>query len=274
LHECRIVHFMIHDRISFGGAIIAIGLLYHWITVAPLHDRQTWAWRALVVSGVLGFGSFFAYLGYGYLDTWHGIATLALLPCFVLGLILSHSSLPARKDLSGSRHSLRRWSWNSRHGLGRICLLSSAAGITLGGLTIFIVGMTVVFVPQDIAFLGLKAADLHGINERLVPLIAHDRAGFGGALCCCGATLAFCIWFGRPSPQLWRTLVMVGAIGFGTAIGVHPAIGYNDAVHLTPAVVGACLYAAGLFFTFTQMTTAASRAYEANLLGRSMELPK
>ena len=34
-----------------------------------------------------GFVSFLAYLGYGYLDTWHGLATLVLLPCFVLGLV-------------------------------------------------------------------------------------------------------------------------------------------------------------------------------------------
>ena len=28
LHGCRIVHFMIHDRVSFGGALVAVGLLY------------------------------------------------------------------------------------------------------------------------------------------------------------------------------------------------------------------------------------------------------
>jgi len=84
---CRIVHFMIHDRVSFGGALVAIGLLYLWLVAVPLRGGEAWAWWLLLVSGLEGFGSFLAYLGYGYLDTWHGIATLALLPCFVLGLV-------------------------------------------------------------------------------------------------------------------------------------------------------------------------------------------
>src|SRR5687767_14167987 len=36
LHECRIVHFMLHDRVSFGGALIAIGTLYLWLVHFPL----------------------------------------------------------------------------------------------------------------------------------------------------------------------------------------------------------------------------------------------
>src|SRR5436305_13016229 len=28
LHQCRIVHFIFHDRVSFGGTLIAIGTLY------------------------------------------------------------------------------------------------------------------------------------------------------------------------------------------------------------------------------------------------------
>ena len=31
LHGCRIVHFMVHDRLSFGGALVAVGLLYLWL---------------------------------------------------------------------------------------------------------------------------------------------------------------------------------------------------------------------------------------------------
>src|SRR5262245_34550032 len=86
LHGCRIVHFMVHDRLSFGGVLIAIGLLYGWLIGGPLRRGEAWPWWLLLLSGIEGFGSFFAYLGYGYLDTWHGLATLALLPCFVLGM--------------------------------------------------------------------------------------------------------------------------------------------------------------------------------------------
>jgi len=28
LHGCRIVHFMVHDRVSFGGVLVAIATMY------------------------------------------------------------------------------------------------------------------------------------------------------------------------------------------------------------------------------------------------------
>jgi hypothetical protein len=73
INECRIVHFMIHDRVSFGGALVGIGFLYLWLVEFPLRQRQAWAWWLLLLSGAMGFGSFLLYLGYGYLDTWHGV---------------------------------------------------------------------------------------------------------------------------------------------------------------------------------------------------------
>ena len=35
-NACRIVHFMAHDRVSFGGSMIAIGVLYTWLAASPL----------------------------------------------------------------------------------------------------------------------------------------------------------------------------------------------------------------------------------------------
>src|SRR6185295_2159019 len=92
-NNCRVVYFMFHDRVAFGGALIAIGMLYMWLAEFPLRQRQAWAWWTFIVSGIFGFGSFLAYLGYGYLDTWHGVATLLILPCFVIGLFKSRSNL-------------------------------------------------------------------------------------------------------------------------------------------------------------------------------------
>src|ERR1700755_1238322 len=40
INECRIVHFMFHDRVSFGGALIAIGALYAWLAEFPLRRRE------------------------------------------------------------------------------------------------------------------------------------------------------------------------------------------------------------------------------------------
>ena len=101
-----------------------------------------------------------------------------------------------------------------------------------------------------VTYLGLSVEELHALNPRLVPLIAHDRAGFGGAVCCWGVTMFFVVWCGTPSRGLWQVLCFTGIVGFGTAIGIHPAIGYTDAVHLAPAVSGAVLYAAGLLLAF------------------------
>lgn len=249
LHGCRVVHFMVHDRIAFGGALMAVALLYLWLIESPLQKGEKWAWWALLVSGVEGFGSFFAYLGYGYLDTWHGLATIGLLPCFGLGLLSSYRALP-----SAGLRSLMRPSvgchYRSRPGVGRACLLMVAMGLVGAGATILSVGMTCVFVPQDLAFIGVTAEELRALNPRLVPLIAHDRAGFGGAVLCAGVVLFCCVWCGLPSRGLWRVLALAGLVGFGSAIGAHPFVGYTDPVHLGPAVLGAAIFFTGLGLTY------------------------
>ena len=57
---------------------------------------------------------------------------------------------------------------------------------------------------------------------------------------------AGCVRYGRSARALWRALGVAGLAGFGTAVGVHPAIGYVNGVHLAPAVLGAAVFAAGL----------------------------
>src|SRR5207249_4639826 len=67
-NQCKVVHIMFHDRVSFGGTIIAIGIMYLWLAEFPLKARQPWAWWTFAASGSAGFLSFLSYLGYGYLD--------------------------------------------------------------------------------------------------------------------------------------------------------------------------------------------------------------
>lgn len=243
LHGCRIVHFMIHDRVSFGGVLLAIGIMYLWLAEFPLRRGESWAWWAFVISGGTGFLSFLAYLGYGYLDTWHGAATLALAPLFVLALVRTRSLRrfkvrPAPVDI------------HSRVGIGHALLLASTLGIAGAGLTITIVGMTTVFVPQDLEFMGLSIPELRALNSRLIPLIAHDRAGFGGALLSCGVAMFLVVLYGRPSRSLWQALALAGLFGFASAIGVHAVIGYTSVTHVAPAVAGALLFAAGIALTW------------------------
>ena len=246
INDCRVVLFMFHDRVAFGGTLIAIGALYMWLSQFPLREGQPWAWWLFLVTGVIGFGSFLAYLGYGYLDTWHGSATLVLLSAFILGLARSYGNL---RDRRGPRSLLKRSvdiHWSSAFGMGRACLLATASGMMLAGITILTVGMTSVFVPQDLEFMGTTAEQMHRINPRLVPLIAHDRAGFGGGLLTCGIAVFFCVWCGTPSRSLWQVLCIAGIAGFGAAIGVHPTVGYVDFFHLAPAYIGSLIFLTGI----------------------------
>lgn len=250
VNQCRIVHFMLHDRVAFGGVLIAIGTLYLWLSHFPLADRKEWAWWALACSGISGFASFLCYLGHGYLDTWHGVATLALLPCFVGGMWKTRALL--RVPYCGLRSLFppsAPLEWRSRYGFGRICLLLTGIGKTGAGAVIMFVGMSSVFVPQDLAYLGLRPEELFAINPRLIPLIAHDRAGFGGGLLSSGLIVTLVVWKTPIDRALWQALTIAGSVGFGCAIGVHYCIGYTDVIHVAPAILGALIFVAGIVCT-------------------------
>jgi hypothetical protein len=243
----RVVHFMMHDRVAFGGALIAIGTLYLWLAAVPLAYGERWSWWTLLASGALGFGSFLLYLGYGYLDTWHGVATLVLAPLYITGITRTFRRAHATEDVAAR---MSQWPRSRRNVVGRVVLLLTASCIALGGAVICAVGVTSVFVPQDLTYMRLTAADLSGIDARLIPLIAHDRAGFGGGVATTGVTMFLCVWFGEFSRSLWETLLVVCLAGFGTAIGVHPYIGYNDFIHLAPAYLGITMFLIGLAITY------------------------
>lgn len=265
LNQCRIVHFMIHDRIAFGGVLITIATLYAWLALFPLKSGESWAWWTLLVTNATGFAGFLAYIGYGYLDTWHAWATLALLPCAVAGIWRTRSlcrvpaSLAPARPLPGDWRAPETW--------GRLLWLGWGAGITAAGATILVIGMTEVFVPSDLAFIGYGREELHAINPRLVPLIAHDRAGFGGGLFTAGLLVLAIVWKAAPSRHAWEALTLAGIVGFGCAIGVHYPIGYTDPVHLAPAWLGAVVFAAGAWLLWRadwgeSVTALESRARE------------
>lgn len=255
--DSRLVSFMIHDRVSFGGAILAVGVLYLWLAEFPLKAGRAWAWWTFLISGTIGFASFLAYLGYGYLDSWHGAATLVLLPTYALGMYKSIGILQSERSIRVLLEPGWRGSWRTPFGIGRGLLLLTSANLILGGVIIMTVGMTSVFVPQDLEYMQLCAADLDAVNPRLIPLIAHDRAGFGGGVACCGLTMLLCIFCSGTSRSLWQALVVVGAAGFGTAIGVHFPIGYTSFTHLAPAFLGATMFVAGMALTWGGMMRAA-----------------
>ncbi len=63
-------------------------------------------------------------------------------------------------------------------------------GMMGAGRVIMTLGMTSVSVAEDLVHLQMTAAQIAAINPHLVPLIAHDRAGFSGGLICAGTMVA------------------------------------------------------------------------------------
>src|SRR5262249_34686558 len=129
VNECRVVHFMIHDRVAFGGSLIAIGVMYLWLVSGPIARGKWWAWGGLAAGGAGGVGGLLADVGYGYLDSWHGVATAVLAPLFLLGLVV------ARRQIAwgaSARGWLARPSWlterRDRRCIGNVFLLFVSAG--------------------------------------------------------------------------------------------------------------------------------------------------
>jgi hypothetical protein len=249
-----ITKFMFHDRVSFGGSIMAVGLLYMWLAEFPLKNREPWAWYLFLASGIVGFGSFLTYLGYGYLDTWHGIGTLLLLPIYIIGLYKSFFLIKGSGSMKDTFHSKETIDVRSFYGIGRILLFFSAIGLFFGGTTIMVVGMTTIFVPQDLEYMNITVCGIEKINNNLKPLIAHDRAAFGGGLSTIGLLYFFIVRRSEPSVSLWQIIALSMTIGFSSAILIHHIIGYTDFIHLLPAYFGAATSFFGLALTYKKMS--------------------
>ena len=236
----RLLGFMFHDRVAYGGTLLAIGAGYLWLAAFPLGFRAAWASWALLVSGGIGFLAFLTYLGQGYLDTWHGVATLFLLPVYMIGVWRSRPPNLSFRTVWADRPAITR----ARERWGRLLLGACATGLILAGSTIAIFGMTTVFVPSDLQFIGLAPSTLAHISPSLVPVISHDRAGFGGGLCSIGCLLLFMCRFAELNRSLVEILAVMGCAGFGAAIGVHFVVGYVNFLHLLPAFIGFLIFVA------------------------------
>jgi dihydroorotate dehydrogenase len=242
----RLPAFLAHDRVSLAGSMISVGVLYVALAVFGVRVGARWARSAIVSSAAVGFASFALFLGYRYFDPLHAIVTLLLFPFFVLGL---RRLMTDEVTTYANTHNDSRW----RTGLwGQLAFVVLGAGLIGGGATICLLGASVVFVPSDLDFLGTTAAALDKANARLLPLIAHDRAGLGGLLVSEGiALLLTSLWGYREGARwLWWTYLIAGAIGFAAALGVHVTTGYIDVPHLLPAGFALALYAMGLIASF------------------------
>ncbi|MGG1659303.1 dihydroorotate dehydrogenase [Brevibacillus sp. NRS-1366] len=243
LLNTQLLPFMSHDRISLAGTMLSIGVIYFQLARHGLRRGLHWTRSVLLISGTVGFASFFLFIGYGYFDYLHAILSFLLFPFFLLAV-----REPANRQLSPlplDLYNQREWKnalW------GQLSFVIIGCGLTGAGLIISIIGVTGVFVPSDLVFLCVSAETLQAYNDRLIPLIAHDRAGFGGALVSCGlAVLLLTLWgFRRGEGWVWWTLFLAGIPGFVSGIGIHYAVGYVNFLHLLPAFVAALLFLIGL----------------------------
>lgn len=239
----RLLDFMAHDRLSLAGTLVSLGMLYGMLTVFGVRRGVHWAARAMGGSIVVGLASFFLFLSHGYLDPLHAVlsGTIALL--FVLGRRWPATSPPEvpAPDLVNDA------AWR-RAMVGQLALVLLAAGLVGGGLTIAFVGGSRVFVASDLAFMHTSYERLAAVSRRLLPLIAHDRAGFGGALVAAGvASGGVALWgFRRGACWVWWTVLLSGLPGLAGTLAIHAAVGYTDAAHLAPVALVGALYAVGL----------------------------
>ncbi|WP_116050242.1 hypothetical protein [Amycolatopsis palatopharyngis] len=244
LHEVnpRLVHFLQHDRITMAGTMVSIGVLYFGLAANGIRRGWPWAREAYLVSGWVGFPTLLYFLGFGFVEPLHTAVTVILFPMFLLAT-RRQSHEPQWTVMPEGPERLRR-----RALAGQLLLVLTGIGLFAGGAVVSVVGLTSIFVPSDLDFLRTGAAGLRAANPELLSFIAHDRAGFGGALMAAAIAITLLALWGwrRGESWVWWSLALAAIAGFGPAIVVHGSIRYTDLGHLAPVYAGVGLTVAAL----------------------------
>ncbi|HVE69913.1 MAG TPA: hypothetical protein VNI54_00990 [Thermoanaerobaculia bacterium] len=226
----RLIPFMAHDRVSLAGTMMSVGIFYAALAWSGIRRGAHWAHVTVIKSALVGFFSFFFFLGFGYFDPFHAFVTAILTQFTVLCMVLPRS--PRQPAVAEWRESAawRRGQW------GQLLFILIGVVLTGAGVVISIIGCTSVFVKTDLDFMRTTAKHL----EHLTPLIAHDRASLGGMLIANGVAVWLSAQWGfrAGAGWLWRALACGGNIAFAAAVVVHIVVGYGSLLHLTPAFLG------------------------------------
>ncbi|MET7336578.1 hypothetical protein [Nonomuraea sp. NPDC005650] len=238
----HLVHFLRHDRITLAGTMVAVGILHMGLTAGGMRRGWPWAREAYLVSGAIGFAAVPYLFTHGYVEPLHTALAAVLLPMF----------------LAATRRPRDRPRWTSRPDgpererrralTGQLLMVITGIGLFVGGVAVSAVGLGGVFVPSDLEYLGTGPDTLRAAGTRLLPFIAHDRAGFGGALMAAAAAITLLSAWGwrRGEAWVWWTLALAAVAGFVPAVVTHLAIGYVDLGHLAPVLFGMALTATAL----------------------------
>lgn len=241
-----ILYFMAHDRTTLSGTMISGGIIYMQLARYGIRYRLHWARKAVNAAGTIGFLGIFLFIGYGYFDWLHGLFWMILLPLFILGIVKSKNAIISPTSTNLFNHK----SWKLSL-YGQLSFIILGASLAVGGVVISSIGATSVFVPTDISYLCMTPQALNEFNERLIPVIAHDRAGFGSALLSMGLlVLMLSLWGIREGERwVWWTFTIGAIPAFAAGIVTHLFIGYTDFIHLLPAYFALILYVIGVICT-------------------------
>ena len=253
----RLLPFMAHDRVSLAGTMMSVGIFYCALAWSGIRRGAHWAHVTVIKSALIGFFSFFFFLGFGYFDPFHAFVTAILTQFTLLCMVLPLS--PRQPNVAEWRETAawRRGQW------GQLMFILIGVVLTGAGIVISFIGCTSVFVKTDLEFMRATADQL----AHLKPLIAHDRASLGGMLIANGAAIWLSAQWGfrAGAGWLWRALAWGGNIAFAAAVVVHIVVGYGALLHLTPAFLGWLAWNVALALTHGWLcgaaTTISPRAY-------------
>ncbi|TKC18078.1 dihydroorotate dehydrogenase [Robertmurraya kyonggiensis] len=239
----KIINFMAHDRMTLAGTMISGGILYMQLARNGVRYGIHWARKAINIAAIIGFFGILFFIGYGYFDWLHGLFWAILLPVFYIGWKKTKNA----HEVSTSSNRTNHLAWK-KGAWGQLAFVILGFAFILGGIVISTIGVTNVFVSTDILYICMTPEQLNTMTEKLIPVIAHDRAGFGGALISVGLlVLTLSLWgFHQGQRWVWYTFLIGGIPAFSAGLLTHFFIGYTTFIHLLPAYIAFVLYIVGL----------------------------
>lgn len=213
-----------------------------WLAIGPLKRGEPWAWWTLLMGGLATYGCFLTYLASDAYFDWSFALLVGIgIPLSIVGLRLTHRGMPPATGFSEAflDPEIRGWV-HTRNGRARLLIAALGVGIGSAGFGILAVASSIILVPQDAAFLRSNLDGLTTVNNRLAPLMAHDRAAYGGSMIAIGIffTATALRSLGPDARGAKLALAMSGAAFYLSTIAIHFVIGYTSVVHLLPVYGG------------------------------------
>ncbi|PGL69409.1 dihydroorotate dehydrogenase [Bacillus sp. AFS055030] len=243
----RILPFMSHDRMTLSGTIMSGGILFMALARNGIKHQYHWAKKASDTSAFVGFLAILFFIGYGYFDWLHALFWVVLLIPFLIGFFKTKSINRSPESENLTNNSAWKLSL-----IGQLFYIILGFSIILGGCVISYIGVTTTFVKTDLNYLCITPSGLNAFNQHLIPVISHDRAGFGGGLVSVGLlVLMISLWgFRQNQNWIWFTLLFGSLPALITAFAVHFMIGYTDFYHLLPPIIASLFLLIGAITSY------------------------